>query len=121
MTSVTPEKELELTQLDRMYDNMLTLAEINISNRPCIRSFDSRNRPVSFLVIPTLEDLKHTMFGTLGHFSMIHTIVSRITEILTELIHKFTKECTSHGGTARYLTPMILSSVDGLLRKYYPE
>ena len=41
---------------------VLTSAEINIRNRPCISSFDNLNRPVSFLVIPTLEDLKDTMF-----------------------------------------------------------
>jgi hypothetical protein len=41
---------------------MLTSAEINIPNRPCISSFDKRNRPVSFLVIPIQEDLKYTLF-----------------------------------------------------------
>jgi len=60
--AVEPGKESELSQFDRIYDNMLTSAEINIRNRPCISSYDQLNRPISFLVIPTLEDLKSTMF-----------------------------------------------------------
>lgn len=56
-------EDSELSQLDRIYDDMLTYAEINLRNRPCISSFDNLNRPMSFLVIPTLEDLKYTMFS----------------------------------------------------------
>jgi hypothetical protein len=55
-------EESELNQIERTYDNMLTSAEINIRNRPYISSFDNVNRPVSFLAIPTLEDLKYTLF-----------------------------------------------------------
>ena len=62
MTIVTTVNDSELSRLDRIYDSMLTSAEINIRNRPYIRSYDNSNRPISFLVIPTLEDLKSTMF-----------------------------------------------------------
>ena len=62
MTIVTIVNESELSELDRIYDSMLTSAEINIRNRPYISSYDNSNRPISFLVIPTLEDLKSTMF-----------------------------------------------------------
>ena len=62
MTIVTTVNESELSQLDRIYDSMLKSAEINIRNRPYIRSFDNLDRRVSFLVIPTLEDLKYTLF-----------------------------------------------------------
>jgi hypothetical protein len=55
-------EDSELSQLGRIYDDVLTSAEINIRHRPCISSFDNLNRRVSFLVIPTLEDLKYTMF-----------------------------------------------------------
>lgn len=58
-----------MSQLDTIFDNTLTSAEINIRNRPYIGSVDKRNRPGSFLVIPTLEDLKCTVFepGDLVH------------------------------------------------------
>ena len=58
----------ELNQLDWIYNNMLTSAETNVHNRPYIRSFNNRKDPISVLVIPTLEDLKLTMFepGDLG-------------------------------------------------------
>jgi hypothetical protein len=56
------ERDTELTQSDRIYDKMLTSAEINIRNRPCVRSYDNLGHPVSFLVIPTLEDLKLVLF-----------------------------------------------------------
>jgi hypothetical protein len=58
------EKELELieNQIDRIFDDMLTSAEINICNSSCIRSFDRLNHPKSLLVVPTLEDLKRTLF-----------------------------------------------------------
>jgi hypothetical protein len=62
MTVVTTVNESELSQLDRIYNSLLTSAEINIRNRPYISSYDNSNRPISFLVIPTLEDLKSTMF-----------------------------------------------------------
>ena len=152
---VAIEKQSELSQTDRMFDDMLTSAEINIRNRPYISSFDNRDRSVSFLVIPTLEDLRSTMFipgdlvqeigyplkvttkqdiesaaflaqsprGTLGHYGMIPTIVSRITEMLTEHIHSFIEECISHGGTAKIFDADGLTelSLDDLLKKYYPE
>ena len=44
MTIVTTVNESELSRLDRIYDSMLTSAEINIRNRPYIRSFDSGDR-----------------------------------------------------------------------------
>ena len=155
MTIVTTVNESELSQLGRIYNSMLTSAEINIRNRPYIRSFDNRDRRVSLLAIPTLEDLKYTLFepsdlvqdvgyplkvttkqdiesaaflalsppGTLGHYSMIPTIVSRITEVLTEHIHSFTEECVSHGGTTKIVDAEGLTelSPEALLKKYYPE
>jgi len=42
----------------KVFDKMLTSAEINIGNRPRIQSFDGMGRPVSFLSIPTLRDLQ---------------------------------------------------------------
>src|SRR4051812_38979150 len=62
MTKVTTVNDSELSQLDRIYNSMLTSAEINIHNRLYIRSYDNSNRPISFFVIPTVEDLKSTMF-----------------------------------------------------------
>jgi hypothetical protein len=124
-------EDSELSQLDRIYNDVLNSAEINIRNRPCINSFDNLNRPVSFLVIPTLEDLKYTMFepttqevgyplkitkkedlesaaflaqclaGTLGHYDMIPILVSKITEMVTGHIRSFTKEAIALGGTTR--------------------
>ena len=55
-------EESELSQIERAYDNMLMSAAVNIHNRPRIDSFDNVNRPVSFLVIPTLEGLKYALF-----------------------------------------------------------
>jgi hypothetical protein len=52
----------ELNQFDMIYDKMLEYAKINIRNRPCISSFNNCNDPISFLVIPTLEDLKSALF-----------------------------------------------------------
>ena len=31
-------------------------------NRPCIRSYDAANHQISYMAIPTLEDLKQTLF-----------------------------------------------------------
>jgi hypothetical protein len=151
MTMTPTESEPELNQLNRVFDNMLTSAEINIRNRPYIHSF-KEGRAI-FLVIPTLEDLKSTMFesgdleqeiryplkittkddiesaailansppGTVGHCSMIPTIVSRTAERVAQHIHSFTEECTSHGGTIAIFDADGLTklSLDGLLRKYY--
>jgi len=124
-------EDSELSQLGRIYDDVLTFAEINIRHRPCISSFDNLNLRVSFLVIPTLEDLKYTMFEptaqevgyplkittkediesaaflaqclpeTLGHYDTIPILVSRIIETVTGHIHSFTKEAIAHGGTTR--------------------
>ena len=53
---------------------------------------------------------------------MIPILVSRITEIVTDQIHRFTKEAIALGGTTRIndadgLTPI---SQDHLFKKYYP-
>ena len=67
-----------MTQSDRIYDKMLTSAEINIRNRPCISSFDNLGRPVSFLAIPTLEDLKLVLFEA-GNLANDHGYPTRVT------------------------------------------
>jgi hypothetical protein len=130
--TMDPEKELEFeSRIDRIFDDMLTSTEINICSRPCIRSFDNLNHPISLLVIPTLEDLIHILFepvypelevgyplkvtgiediksaaflaqcppGTLGTPAMISTVISRITKRLSEQLHDFTEECSSHSGS----------------------
>ncbi|HEY7079684.1 MAG TPA: hypothetical protein VH500_08285 [Nitrososphaeraceae archaeon] len=48
--------------LDKVFDEMLTSAEINIASRPILQSFDALGSRISFLVIPTLEDLKYLLF-----------------------------------------------------------
>lgn len=53
----------EYRQLDVIYDQMLTSAEINVSNKPIIHSYDNQGRPVSMLIIPTLEDLKSVIWS----------------------------------------------------------
>ena len=58
---IPTETESKWSNIERIYDNMLTLAEINIPNRPCIQSF-KHGRKISFLAIPTLEDLKSSFF-----------------------------------------------------------
>jgi len=54
--------ETELTQSDRICDNIFTSAEMNFHNRPRVHSFDRLGRSISSLAIPTLEDLKLVLF-----------------------------------------------------------
>lgn len=48
--------------MERIFDGMLTSAQGNMHNRSLIRSYDARNKPVSDVAIPTLEDSKQTLF-----------------------------------------------------------
>jgi hypothetical protein len=52
--------------LDRVYDQMLTTAELNFFRRPVIESFDSLGHKVSWVTIPTLEDLKCSLYEPSG-------------------------------------------------------
>jgi hypothetical protein len=54
--------ETELTQPDLICDKMFTSAEMNFHNRPHVHFFDKLGRSISFLAIPTLEDLKLVLF-----------------------------------------------------------
>jgi hypothetical protein len=132
----------------RVYDQMLTTAETNFFRRPIIQSFDSLGRKLSWLAIPTLEDLKYALFEADGSimdlgsekvFTMqdIETIAylsdyssqlkfmsalaSNVMKIVPNTIDNFKKECFSSGGTAKILDVNRDSelSLDEFFNKYY--
>jgi len=67
-----------LTQFDRICDNMFTSAEMNFHNRPRVHSFDKLGRSISFLAIPTLEDLKLVLFEA-GNLANDHGYPIKVT------------------------------------------
>ena len=70
--------------------------------------------------IETAAFLAQSPSGTLGHHTMIPSIVSAASEMVTAHINSFTDECKSQGGTTKIFDAdgTELSS-DGLLKKYY--
>ena len=140
--------ETEMTQSDLICDKMFTSAESNFHNRPRVHSFDKLGRSISFLVIPTLEDLKLVLFeanghgypikvttmgdiesdvylaglppGSLGSPALIPDLVSLMTRMISEHIQNFCEECNNSAGTTKILdADGVELSLSALLRKYY--
>lgn len=70
--------ETELTQSDHICDKMFTSAETNFHNRPRVHSYDHLGRSISFLAIPTLEDLKLVLFEA-GNLANDHGYPIKVT------------------------------------------
>jgi hypothetical protein len=120
---------------------------MNFHNRPCVHSFDHLGRAISFLAIPTLEDLKLVLFeandhgypikvttmgdiesvayiaglpGSLGSPALIPDSVSLMTRMISEHIQNFCEECNNSAGTTKILdADGVELSLSALLRKYY--
>jgi hypothetical protein len=140
--------ETEMTQSDLICDKMFTSAESNFHNRPRVHSFDKIGRSISFLAIPTLEDLKLVLFeandhgypikvttmgdiesvayiaglpGSLGSPDLIPDLVSLMTRMISEHIQNFCEECNNNAGTTKILDAdgSTELSLNAFLKKYF--
>ena len=64
---IESEKSKQGEYLHQVFEQMLTTAESNFFRRPTIASFDNLGREISWLTIPTLEDLKCSLFEGCNH------------------------------------------------------
>jgi hypothetical protein len=129
---------------------MLTSAKIHICNRPMIRSYDARGHPISFSVIPTLEDMRDLLFepGDLAQnienrvatmqdidlaaclagapqqvIRKVPYVGSNIAIMVSIIIHNPMNECIHSGGTTEIFDSdgSTELSLDSLSEKYFRE
>lgn len=134
--------------LGRVYEQMLDNAESNFFRRPILESFDNSGHRVSWLAIPTLEDLKYALYEAsdsildIGpekvysirdietaayvsdcsyQFRFVPTLASLIRKMLSNTIVNFQSECSRSGGTTKMFEVNRSAdlTVDEFFKKYY--
>jgi hypothetical protein len=103
--------------LGKIFDEMLTSAEVNITNRPFIQSSDSHGTKISLLVIPTLEDLMSVLFvaGNLVEDYGYPSKVTTVEDIVTAAFLAGEYVLASHdrvSGLARHVSRMLSYRLD---------
>ena len=134
--------------LSGVYEQMLDNAESNFFRRPILESFDDLGHKITWLAIPTLEDLKCALYeagdlvldvGPEKVFTMqdietaayvsdcsyqmrfVPILASNVMEMVNITLNNFNDECLHSGGTTKIfdVDRHAELSPDDLFRKYY--
>jgi hypothetical protein len=134
--------------LSRVYEQMRDNAESNFFRRPILESFDNLGHAITWLAIPTLEDLKCALYEagdlvldggsekvftmqdieTIAYvsdcsyqFRFVPALASNIMEMVNITLNNYKDECLHSGGTTKIfdVDRRAELSQDELFKKYY--